>query len=107
MEPERFQTQPFQGWSVNLLADAVGSAALGPLVLTRNSGTDSRSAQAIDQRYSLRNSQSSSPVSASAFAGRMEASRSSMCSLERGGNLSHVDANAPRNSPSALPKVQL
>ena len=64
-----------------------------------------KTAQATRYRYSLRNSRSSSSVSA--FAGRIEASRSSTSSLNAAAIFATWMPKVPRNSPSALPNVQL
>ncbi len=61
----------------------------------------------LAQRYRRRNRRSSSAVSASALAGTMEASRSSPSSLNAAEIIATWIPNVPRNSPSALPKVQL
>lgn len=73
----------------------------------RLGGEPPKMTKATPYRYSLRNSRSSSPVSASAFAGRIEASRSSTSSLNAAAIFATWMPKVPRNSPSALPNVQL
>jgi hypothetical protein len=89
-------------------ADAEGSAVLGMLILPH--GTP---ALVVDlPRRQLSDTDcgtvwSSWPVSSSAYAGRMKASRSSTSSLNAAAIFATWMPNVPRNSPSALPKVQL
>lgn len=90
-------------WLLALIS-AVASVVSALAVL---GGDPSKMSQATAYRCRLRNSRSSSPVSASAFAGRIEASRSSTSSLNAAAIFATWMPNVPRNSPSALPKVQL